>query len=203
MLISESIRRRSSDPWVQGQLDTISAQVEAAAKIVRGLLDFARRSEPSLADLDLREVARGAVEFLQGKQSENVEIQTVCPDAPVPVWGDRGQLIQVMTNLLNNAYDAMGGVGRIRIEVRRAGTSAEVEVIDTGPGILPEAVSRIFEPFFTTKAEGQGTGLGLAICQGILQSHQGTIVARNLAGGGASFLLTLPLAKGPEPPPRA
>src|SRR5208282_4397004 len=57
MLVTESIRRRSTDPWVQGRLETISGQVEAAAKIVRGLLDFARRSEPHLAALDLRDIA--------------------------------------------------------------------------------------------------------------------------------------------------
>jgi signal transduction histidine kinase len=121
----------------------------------------------------------------------------------VPIWGDRNQLIQVLTNVLNNGYDAMHGRGRIRVEVRRRGDDAEVEIIDSGPGIPPEAIPHIFEPFFTTKPEGQGTGLGLAICHGIVQTHHGTIVARNLPEGGASLLISLPVASGPAPPSAA
>jgi two-component system, cell cycle sensor histidine kinase and response regulator CckA len=200
MLITESLRRRSADPWIQERLDTISVQVDTAARIVRGLLDFARRSEPQMSELDLRDVTRDATQFLKGKQSANVELEVVQPEAPVPIWGDRGQLIQVLTNLLNNAYDAMVGEGRIRVEVRCAGADGEVEVSDTGEGISKEALPHIFEPFFTTKSEGQGTGLGLAICHGIVQAHHGSMVGRNLAGGGASFLVTLPLARSRTPP---
>lgn len=196
MLVTESLRRRTTDPVVTSRLETISGQVEIAAKIVRGLLDFARRSEPHLARLDLRDVTRDALEFLQGKQSDDVELDPHYAAEPVPVWGDRNQLLQVMTNLLNNAYDAMGGKGRIRLEVRRHGEDGEVEVSDSGPGISAEALPHIFEPFFTTKPEGQGTGLGLAICHGIVQTHHGSIQARNGPDGGASFLVTLPLAPG-------
>ena len=199
MLVAESLRRRSTDPWVLERLATISGQVEVAAKIVRGLLDFSRRTEPQLSALDLREVARSAVEFLQGKQSENVDLTVSVPDRPVPIWGDRSQLIQVLTNLLNNAYDAMQGVGRIRLDVRALEVDAEIEIVDSGPGIPPDVISHIFEPFFTTKPEGQGTGLGLAICHGIVQTHHGTILARNRTEGGASFLITLPLARGTPP----
>ena len=194
MLVTESVRRRSPDPWVQGRLNTISQQVEAAAKIVRGLLDFARQSEPQMAEIDLREVARDALEFLRGKQSENVEFVESLPEERVPVWGDRNQLIQVLTNVLNNACDAMDGTGRVRIEMRKLEIDSEIEITDNGSGISSEALPHIFEPFYTTKTEGQGTGLGLAICHGIIQSHHGTIVARNLPEGGASFLITLPLS---------
>src|SRR5579863_706631 len=194
MLVTESLRRKTTDPWVRGRLDTVSSQVEAAAKIVRGLLDFARRSEAQMASLDLRDVSRDAVEFLKGKQSENVEYDLRLPAEPVPIWGDRNQLIQVLTNILNNASDAMDGKGTIRIEVRCEDGDAEVEITDTGPGISEEALPHIFEPFYTTKPEGQGTGLGLAICHGIVQTHHGSMVARNLADGGASFLITLPRA---------
>ncbi len=92
--------------------------------------------------------------------------------------------MQVLTNILNNAYDAMQGKGAIRISVRRQGIRAELEIIDYGPGIPSEALPHIFEPFFTTKPEGQGTGLGLAICHGIIQSHHGSIAARNVPGAG-------------------
>ncbi|EQD52983.1 ATP-binding region, ATPase-like domain protein, partial [mine drainage metagenome] len=75
------------------------------------------------------------------------------------------------------------------------------EVIDSGPGIPPEVLPHIFEPFFTTKPEGEGTGLGLAICHGILQAHHGSIVARNVPGAGAGFLLSFPDPAAPRHPP--
>ena len=193
MLIAESLRRRSPDPEVRGRLDTLIVQVEAAARIVRSLLDFARREEPRVADVDLVAVARESVSFVRGKQSPDVEIDEVYPPGGAPVLGDRGQLVQVVTNLLNNAYDAMTGKGTIRVEVRTRDRVAELEVTDHGPGIAPEAMGHIFEPFFTTKPEGQGTGLGLAVCHGLVQSHHGSIVARNLPGSGASFVVRLPL----------
>ena len=107
--------------------------------------------------------------------------------------------MQVLTNILNNAYDAMEGKGTIRISIRRHGAQAEVEVVDSGPGISPEALPHIFEPFFTTKPEGQGTGLGLAICHGVVLSHHGTITARNVPGAGAGFLISLPLHSPTHP----
>jgi PAS domain S-box-containing protein len=203
MLVAESVRRKSTDPWVVGRLDTITEQVEVAARIVRSLLDFARREEPRMVDLDLSEVVREAVAFVRGKQSPDVEISEEHPDGPVRALGDRGQLIQVVTNLLNNAYDAMQGRGAIAISVRRRGARAEIDVVDHGPGLPPEVLPHIFEPFFTTKPEGEGTGLGLAVCHGIVQSHHGSITARNVPGAGAGFLVSLPALPptGPAPSP--
>lgn len=199
MLVAESLRRRTQDPWVLSRLERMTDQIEVAARIVRGLLDFARREQPHTVDLNLVEVARESVAFLRGKQSPDVEIDEVYPTTGVHAMGDRGQLMQVLTNILNNAYDAMGGKGTIRLFVRAQGNRAEVEVIDQGPGIAPEALPHIFEPFYTTKPEGQGTGLGLAICHGIVQAHHGAITARNVPGAGAGFLVSLPLyATGPS-----
>ncbi|HTP54305.1 MAG TPA: ATP-binding protein [Thermoplasmata archaeon] len=200
MLVAESLRRRTEDPWVLSRLETMTDQVEAAARIVRSLLDFARRIEPTVTELDLVAVARESVAFLRGKQSLDVEVDESYPAGTVPVRGDRGQLMQVLTNILNNAYDAMAGRGRIRVSVRRAGSRAEVEVVDAGPGIAAESLPHIFEPFFTTKPEGQGTGLGLAICHGIVLAHHGTITARNVPGEGAAFLVSLPLHAGAPSP---
>jgi PAS domain S-box-containing protein len=194
MLVTESIRRRTLDPWVQSRLDTIAQQVEVTATIVRGLLDFARRSEPQITTLDLGAVVRDAVQFLRGKQSANVDLVERYPEGEVPVSGDRGQIIQVLTNILNNAYEAMEGSGRIVVTLRRNVSTAEIEITDAGPGIPPHLLPHIFEPFFTTKPEGKGTGLGLAICHGIMQAHHGSVSARNVPEGGASFLLTFPLA---------
>jgi PAS domain S-box-containing protein len=199
MLVAESVRRRTQDPWVRSRIDTITTQVDHAARIVRGLLDFARRSDLYVTTLDMGQVTRDAVAFLKGKQSAGVEVEEVYPDERLPVSGDRGQLIQVLTNILNNGYEAMEGQeqGRLLVQVRRRENYAEVEIRDYGPGIPLDALPHIFEPFFTTKPEGKGTGLGLAICHGILQAHHGSITARNAPGGGASFVVTLPLTGSP------
>jgi PAS domain S-box-containing protein len=199
MLVAESVRRKSADPWVVARLDLITEQVEVAARIVRSLLDFARREEPKMMDVDLSQVVREAVAFVRGKQSPDVDITAEFPDEPVRVLGDRGQLIQVLTNLLNNAYDAMHGRGAITVSVRRRGVRAEVDVVDHGPGLASEVLPHIFEPFFTTKPEGEGTGLGLAICHGIVQSHHGSITARNVPGAGAGFLVSLPTLPSTAP----
>lgn len=192
-LVAESIKRRTQDPWLSKRADAILSQVEVAARIVRGLLEYSRRSEPHLVDLDLSQVVADSIEFIQGKQTPEVELEIHTAQEPLPISGDRGQLMQVLANLLNNAYDAVGGQGRIVVRARRDGVFAEVEVADSGPGIPPDVLPRLFEPFFTTKEEGRGTGLGLAICQGIMLSHKGTVTAQNLLGEGASFVIRLPL----------
>ncbi|HTT73282.1 MAG TPA: ATP-binding protein [Thermoplasmata archaeon] len=201
MLVAESLRRRTQDPWVLARLATMTDQVEAAARIVRSLLDFARRTEPEIVDLDLADVVRDSLDFVRGKQSADVEIEESYPDGPVPISADRGQLMQVFTNIVNNAFDAMHGKGLLKMSLRRHGKWAELEFVDSGPGIPVEALPHIFEPFYTTKPEGEGTGLGLAICHGIVQSHHGSITARNVPGAGAGFLVALPLRGEPDPAP--
>jgi signal transduction histidine kinase len=200
MLLAETLRRRTEDPWVLHRLDGMTEQIEVASRIVRGLLDFARREPPHPTHLDLVEVAKESVAFLRGKQSADVDLEETYPATEVPILGDRGQLMQVLTNILNNAYDAMAGKGTIRVSVRWDGRLAELEIIDQGPGILPDDMPHIFEPFFTTKPEGQGTGLGLAICHGIVMSHHGAITARNVPGAGAGFLISLPAHVVPHVP---
>jgi PAS domain S-box-containing protein len=197
MLITESLRRRTTDPELTKRLESLQEQADIASKIVRNLLDFARRQEPQPTDIDLVDIARDAVRFLRGKHSQDVVVDETYPEDGAPISGDRGQLIQVVTNLLNNAFDATGGTGKIGLTVRRAGRWAELEVLDNGPGLPAAVQAHLFEPFFTTKPEGQGTGLGLAICHGIIQSHYGSIRARNIPGAGASFLITLPLQERP------
>lgn len=106
--------------------------------------------------------------------------------------GDRDQINQVITNLLNNAYDALNGQGRIDIRLTADPEWAHLRVTDNGAGIPPEARAHLFEPFFTTKPEGKGTGLGLAICIGIVESHGGSIDVESEVGKGSTFSVHLP-----------
>lgn len=112
------------------------------------------------------------------------------------VLGNAGQLLQVLMNLIQNAYDAAstptGPTPKLNICARRDADWVVISLHDNGPGIAPEVASRIFEPFFTTKPVGKGTGLGLSISYGIVERHGGSLSASNHADGGAEFVLQLP-----------
>ena len=191
-LIAESVRRRTNDAWTRGRVDSLLHQTDAAARIVRGLLDFARRPETRTGGVDLGESVRSVVAFLQGKQPTTVEVRVSVPNEPVVVQGDRDQINQVLTNILNNAYDAVNGTGRIDVVLSADASWARLSVADTGVGIPADVRPHLFEPFFTTKPEGKGTGLGLAICIGIVESHGGTIEVESEVGRGSKFTVNLP-----------
>ena len=198
MLIAESIRRRNPDEWTKGRIESLLGQAESTARIVRGLLDFARRPETRVGEVDLAALVSTSVDFLRGKQTGAVEVEVAVPPEPVLVRGDREQINQVIVNLLNNAYDALDGHGRVTVKVYAQRDWAHVQVIDTGSGIPPEVQPHLFEPFFTTKPEGKGTGLGLAICHGIVQSHGGSIEFDTELGRGTTFDVRLPLISPSE-----
>ena len=91
------------------------------------------------------------------------------------------------------ALATIDGPRRLELRTRLAGRrTIEIQIADNGPGISPDVMPRLFEPFFTTKEVGQGTGLGLAIAYGIMQEHDGRLMAANRLEGGAVFTLELP-----------
>jgi signal transduction histidine kinase len=118
------------------------------------------------------------------------------------IQADQHQLTQVFTNLLINAFEAMGGTGQVRISAGlmriEDGTEGRdavlVEVADDGPGIPPDVAEKVFDPFFTTKP--QGSGLGLAIVRKIVDAHDGRLDLRTAEGQGTTIQLTLPIIGG-------
>jgi len=104
------------------------------------------------------------------------------------------ELNQVWTNLIDNALDAMGGAGELRIRTASEPGHVLVEIGDSGHGIPPEIRTRIFEPFFTTKKVGEGTGLGLDVVYRIVQSHGGDIRVESVPGD-TRFQVRLPAAR--------
>jgi PAS domain S-box-containing protein len=204
LLITESLRRRSTDPWIGERASAIGRQVEAMTRIVHGLLDYSRSHSPELTELDMVAVAAEAVEFVRGKQPSGVELFEYYPEGPLPFRGNRVQLIQVLVNLLNNAADAVEGKGTVTLRVTASAERIEIAVTDTGPGIHESVRDRLFEPFVTTKGQSKGTGLGLAICLGIVRSHGGEIDVASPPNEGATFTVRLPRylsTDGPETPP--
>jgi len=125
-------------------------------------------------------------------------------EEPLPsIMGNFTQLQQVVINLLSNALDATPTGGTIAVYTRSVGeppSAVVLEVSDTGSGIPEAHLSKVFDPFFTTKPPGKGTGLGLSVCLGIVQDHHGMITVQSQEGRGATFLVTLPVTPGAEPP---
>jgi two-component system sensor histidine kinase HydH len=123
-------------------------------------------------------------------------------DLAVSAWAlqGRGQITQIVVNLVRNACDALEQTvgARVVVSVVELDGFAELRVDDNGPGIPPEVFARLFEPFFTTKGE-DGTGLGLSVCAGIAQDRGGELVASESPLGGARSTLRIPLCDPPEP----
>ena len=179
-------------------LETIVNETIRCRRIVKGLLDFARQSQPEKKRVIVNETVRNSLSLLRNQASfRNIEIvEELDPYLP-EILADPNQLQQVFVNILINASEAMHQSGRIRVASRRAdrtGEQIEVAIADTGPGITPDAVSKLFDPFYTTKSTG--TGLGLAVSYGIVQRHGGTIEVESEPGQGATFIVRLPTAGG-------
>jgi signal transduction histidine kinase len=176
---------------VERHLVTAEREVAAAASIVETLLDFAREREPVTAPVDLADLIDEALSV--AAPPEAVAVVRAGLDGAPPVLADRQQLRQVVLNLLTNAYEAMDEAGGVlTLEAGRRGDEVELRVSDSGAGMDADTAAQVFEPFFTRKAKG--IGLGLPVTRRIVEKHGGTIVAESVAGEGATFVLTLPVA---------
>ncbi len=200
--LSESIRQRLSDPFaIKAILDDLDGSARRGAQLARQLLLFARRETARPEFLDVNAVVEGSARMLRRLVRENVGIDLHLESQPMPVRADRGQLEQVLMNLVLNAADAMPAGGTVTVATRwRSTEEVELSVADTGGGI-PEAVQRrIFEPFFTTKSREYGTGLGLAVVHGIVTRHRGRIELESREGVGSRFTVVLPVSRSGEFP---
>ncbi|HEU4401292.1 MAG TPA: ATP-binding protein [Candidatus Polarisedimenticolia bacterium] len=205
------LRRLTGSEVAEKNLRIITAQIERIARIVRGMLDFARAREPRLSPTEVRPVIDKVLEFLEPRfEGGGVRVRPDLPDGLPPVVADADQLHQVFLNLTTNAIDAMPGGGTLSVSARqvrrlhseRAGPERAFLAVafeDTGGGIAPEHLGRVFDPFFTTKDVGKGTGLGLSVSYGIVREHGGWIDVESEAGRGSRVSVYLPLEEGPPP----
>jgi signal transduction histidine kinase len=131
------------------------------------------------------------VQMLQSRMT-HVEVERDYESGLPRINAYGGELNQVWTALIENALDALGNQGRLRLACKLEGEMLLVEIWDTGPGIPPELQERIFEPFFTTKAPGQGLGLGLDNAMRIVRKHRGHMSVRS-EPGSTCFRVRLPL----------
>lgn len=182
-------------------VDLIVRAGERAAKVVRGLLDFARQEQYSFTTGDIGESIQEALDLVNYQlQSANVNVTKEFEPAIPLIVASWEHLKSVWLNLLLNARDALlHTVGERRLEVmaraNKDGQTVQVVMHDNGKGMTSAETLHIFEPFYTTKGPGQGTGLGLATCHRIIEQHGGEISVASKVGEGTTFLITLPIQR--------
>lgn len=191
----------------------ISAGVQNLENIVRDTLSFAGDGEPRLTRVLMANVLDSVLSQIAPQVSVlEVVIRVDSRLAAVELWCDAAQVERALLNLIYNALDAAGSGGRVWVRLGERGDRDDLVPIvieDDGPGIAPGCLQQVFNPFFTTK--DHGTGLGLAIVHRIAEAHDGCVRAGNRVGGGARFVLSLPLScanaqstgRKPGDPPQA
>jgi two-component system, cell cycle sensor histidine kinase and response regulator CckA len=197
--------------------DIRSATMRASA-LTRQLLTFSRRQEPRLSVLDLNVLVIDMERLLRRVIGEHLTLIVTLAPGESRVIADRGEIEQVLMNLVVNARDAMPQGGDLRLttghvdiaaaDARSLGDVApgayvSLEVQDTGEGIDAETQARLFEPFFTTKEASKGTGLGLSTVQAIVRANGGAVTVHSRVGEGSTFRILLPRAAEPVSAPAA
>jgi len=183
-------------------------QTTRMTRIIRQLLNYARRGPPEKDRQDLRRLASQVLTLLETLASKRGVVLRLEADLPeVPVIADQTQIQQALTNLVVNAIQASHSGGTVDVTLRAAsarrpppssrnaattGDFYEVSVQDHGEGMPPELLARVFEPFFTTKPVGESTGLGLSVANDIVEEHGGWITAASEPEQGSRFSLFLP-----------
>jgi signal transduction histidine kinase len=171
-------------------------QADRARDIVRNLLEFTRASHPKPEDVNLADLIDRTARLVRNE----LDLHHITFDCEIKqqvprVHLEKGGLQQVLLNLFMNAIQAMEDGGELRVVLDRSETldEAQIDVIDTGPGIPEEIKDRIFDPFFTTKKDGVGTGLGLSVSYSIIAKNGGRMVVTSEPGEGTCFSIILPL----------
>ena len=171
---------------------------ERLMRLVNEYLDFERLNARSLkvgefVDVDIAGVVDEAVRLMQ-PLAVNRMVRITHESAPIVVPMIRDRIVQVLSNLINNAVKFSGCDCIVHVEVDTTPDEVVVSVRDCGPGLNTSDIDRVFEPFFQSDDSAPGSGMGLAICRSIIAQHRGQIWAENLSSGGAAFHFTLPMS---------
>jgi len=188
----------STDEKAYKFLESAVRSVESATNLTKQLLTFAKGGDPIKETLSIGEVISEAAQF--SLHGSNTKLQIDFAQDLWPVEADKGQLSQVISNLVINAQQAMPDGGTIHINGHNIKTTegalVQITVQDEGEGIAPEYLDKIFDPYFSTKS--QGSGLGLASAHSIISKHNGTISVDSKLNEGTTFTFYLPAADNLE-----
>ncbi|MGA9040500.1 MAG: ATP-binding protein [Terriglobales bacterium] len=177
-------------------LNEVESSTSRISDLVRAIKEYTYMDQSQAQNVDVIKGLENTLTILNYKLKRGVTVHREYEKIPLLVNSYGSELNQVWTNIIDNAIDAMGAKGDIRIRTYREDDCVVVEIADNGPGISPEVKAHIFEPFFTTKGVGEGTGLGLDTVQRIVRKHQGTIQVDSKPGD-TRFRVYLPLVGGP------
>lgn len=203
------IMDNSLDSGVKAKAAQINKAAKGARDLVKQLLAFSRKQVLQYQPINLSKIVTEFDELIRRTIRENIEISIITSTDLKPIMADRGQIEQVMMNLVVNASEAMPNGGKLSIETKMTdldeiyasthpdvtpGTYVMLRISDTGEGMDEDVLSKIYEPFFSTKGE-LGTGLGLATVYGIVKQHRGNIWVYSEPGMGTNFKIFLPIAE--------
>lgn len=191
-------RNTKDDTTTQQDIHSLREEAMRASEIVKGILNFAHQVPPQYSQFSVNEWLDSTLALVQQTARSKAIKLVVNSGFDGMLQGDRGQLQQVMVNLLLNAIQASARDSKVSIETVMQHNLLHIRVHDEGEGIDNSVLDKIYDPFFTTKAEGDGSGLGLSICLGIIERHQGTLDIRNNETSGVTATVTLPLYSGTQ-----
>jgi len=174
-------------------LNEIESSASRISELVGAIKEYTFMDQAPVQNVDVVKSLETTLTILHHKLKRGVTVQRNYQQVPLLVNSFGSELNQVWTNLIDNAIDAMGGRGELRVRTYRDDGCVVVEIADNGSGISPEISSHIFEPFFTTKGVGEGTGLGLDTVQRIVKKHRGNVQVDSKPGD-TRFQVWLPLA---------
>lgn len=159
--------------------------------IVHGLKNFSRANDKNKSNCDINEIISTVLKVVNNELKYKCNVESDLQSQSW-VYGNVGELNQVLANLLMNAGQSVESNGEVSIATDEIDGKVRVRVVDNGCGIKPEDIDKLFDPFFTTKAVGEGTGLGLSISFGIINDHGGEILVSSEEGKGTIFTILLP-----------
>lgn len=199
------LRLRAGDRASSERLASdLELQIRRGALVARKLLEFSLPGTSGREPMELGGALRQCLDTLRQLVPENIAFEVDLAGEPLLVEADSSQLELVIWNLVVNAVEAMPSGGELTLASgRRPAGEVWFSVADSGLGIQPELRQRIFEPLFTTKQASESSGMGLAVVVDIVNRHHGTIDLDSRVGEGSRFLVTLPAAVCPVPPPSA
>lgn len=187
---------KENDYNIERWYDILMHEIARVSELTSELLQFSKPHMTQFREELLGDLLKRIVHLTESEailKGHTLHVESLAD--PLYVRIDRDKMIQVLLNLVKNAFDAMEEPGMVTIRLSKQKENALIEVIDTGRGIPAAALPHIFTPFFTTKENG--TGLGLSICHKILQDQGGSLTVSSEEKKGTTFHLTLPLAKKP------
>jgi signal transduction histidine kinase len=172
-------------------VDEIDNATGRIADLVQSIKEYSYMDQMPEQEVDVHKGIESTLKMLRHRLKNGISIQRDYDKAAPTVCARGSELNQVWTNLIDNALDAMGPNGELRLRTAHDTSHVLVEIGDSGPGIPAEIRNRVFEPFFTTKQVGEGTGLGLDVVYRIVQSHGGDVRVESVPGD-TRFQVRLP-----------